>query len=349
MCWSNSYAATKHLTLCNNHNFQFSDYFAMPKPQDTNFDHPDNPGWDCWYLTGPTASGKTSVGVALAEEMEAEIISLDSMAVYRELDVGTAKPSDEERMMVPHHMIDVVDPSEDYSLAEYVTSAYEAIRGIKRRGKKVLFVGGTPLYLKAMLRGIFAGPAADPKLRKELYEKSQNAPPDFLHNELKKNDPESAQRLHPNDTKRLIRAIEVFRKSGIPISEWQKQFDQPAPVSRCKVIVLDWPREELYDRINRRVDHMIDNGFLDEVQRLTKRFLPISKTASQALGYKELFDYLDKKMSLHTAVETIKQNTRQFAKRQMTWFRSLEECQFFSLQPKMTKSLIVEQIKGLMM
>ena len=319
----------------------------MPKSQDTKFSKPDNPGWDCWYLAGPTASGKTSIGIPLAEELDAEIISLDSMAVYRELDVGTAKPTDEERMIVRHHMIDVVDPCEEYSLAQYVTGAYEAIRDIKRRGKNVLFVGGTPLYLKAMLRGIFAGPPADPKLRKDLYEKSQNAPPDFLHNELKKIDPVSAGRLHPNDTKRLIRAIEVFRNSGIPISDWQKQFEQPAPASRCKVIVLDWPRDELYDRINRRVDFMIDNGFLDEVQQLTKRFLPISQTAAQAVGYKELFDYLDKKMTLHQTVETIKQNTRQFAKRQMTWFRSIEECQFFSIQPKLTKLQLVEQVKSL--
>jgi len=318
----------------------------MSKFQDTKFQKPDNPGWDCWYLTGPTASGKTSVGIALAGEMDAEIISLDSMAVYRELDVGTAKPTDEERMIVPHHLIDVVDPSEDYSLAEYVTAAYEAIRDIKRRGKKVLFVGGTPLYLKAMLRGIFAGPPADPKLRKELYEQSRNAPPDFLHGQLKKIDPVSAERLHPNDTKRLIRAIEVFRNSGIPISDWQKQFDEPAPASQCKVVVLDWPRDVLYERINRRVDYMIDNGFLDEILQLTKRFLPISQTAAQALGYKELFEYLDKKRSLHATVETIKQNTRQFAKRQMTWFRSLEECQFLPLQPKMAKSHIVEQVKN---
>ena len=319
----------------------------MPKSQDTKFFKPDNPGWDCWYLTGPTASGKSSVGMALAEELEAEIISLDSMAVYRELDVGTAKPTDEEQMIVTHHLIDVVDPSEDYSLAQYVTAAYEAIRDIKRRGKKVLFVGGTPLYLKAMLRGIFAGPPADSNLRRELQEKSQIYPPEFLHTELEKIDPVSAARLHPNDTKRLIRAIEVFRNSGIPISEWQKQFDKPAPISRCKVAVLDWPRDVLYERINRRVDQMIDNGFLDEIHQLTKRFLPISQTAAQALGYKELFDYLDKKMSLYATVEMIKQNTRQFAKRQMTWFRSLEECQFISLQPKMTKLQIVEQVKNL--
>ena len=319
----------------------------MPKSHDTKFPKPDNPGWDCWYLTGPTASGKTSIGIPLAEELDAEIISLDSMAVYRELDVGTAKPTDEERMIVRHHMIDVVDPSENYSLAQYVTGAYEAIHDITRQGKKVLFVGGTPLYLKAMLRGIFAGPPADPELRQELYEKSLKAAPDFLFKELKKIDPVSAERLHPNDTKRLIRAIEVFRNSGLPISDWQKQFDQPAPASRCKVVVLDWPREELYDRINRRVDHMIDNGFLDEVQQLTKRFLPISQTAAQAVGYKELFDYLDKKMSLHNTVETIKQNTRHFAKRQMTWFRSIEECQNLPIQPKMTKQQIVEQMKCL--
>ena len=337
--------STIALTLVLLHYITF--YHLMSKSHDTKFTKPDNPGWDCWYLTGPTASGKTSIGIPLAEELDAEIISLDSMAVYRELDVGTAKPTDEERMIVRHHMIDVVDPNDDYSLAQYVTGAYEAIRDIKRRGKQVLFVGGTPLYLKAMLRGIFAGPPADPKLRKELQNKSLKASPDFLHKELKKYDPVSAERLHPNDTKRLIRAIEVFRNTGIPISDWQRQFEQPAPPSRCKVIVLDWPRDELYERINRRVDFMIDNGFLDEVQQLTKRFLPISHTAAQAVGYKELFDYLDKKMTLHQTVETIKQNTRQFAKRQMTWFRSIEECQFFPMQAKTAKLQIVEQVKTL--
>ncbi|MCL2348870.1 MAG: tRNA (adenosine(37)-N6)-dimethylallyltransferase MiaA [Planctomycetaceae bacterium] len=316
----------------------------MPKLQDTDYLQPDNPGWDCWYLTGPTASGKTTIGIALAEQLEAEIISLDSMAVYRELDVGTAKPTDDERMMVTHHLIDVVDPCENYSLAEYVTTAYEKIREIKRKGKKVLFVGGTPLYLKAMLRGIFVGPPADPVLRQELYEKSQVSSPDVLHNELKKIDPASAEKLHPNDTKRLIRAIEVFRNSGIPISEWQKQFDIPAPASRCKVIVLDWPREQLYERIERRVNHMMDIGFLDEVQQLSKRFLPISQTAAQAVGYKELFDYLNGNMSLYATVELIKQNTRQFAKRQGTWFRSLEECQFFPMNPTVPKSQIVENL-----
>jgi len=155
--------------------------------------------------------------------------------------------------------------------------------------------------------------------------------------------------LHPHDTKRLIRAIEVFRNSGIPISKWQKQFEQPAPSDRVKVIVLDWPREELYERINKRVDQMMDNGFLDEVQQLTKRFLPISSTAAQALGYKELLEYLDKKTSLFATVETIKQNTRQFAKRQLTWFRSIEECQFFPIPPSMTTSQMVEQIKLLLM
>ncbi|MDR1384020.1 MAG: tRNA (adenosine(37)-N6)-dimethylallyltransferase MiaA [Planctomycetaceae bacterium] len=317
----------------------------MPIIADTQRVQADNPGWDCCYLTGPTASGKTSVAIPLAEELGAEIISLDSMTVYRELDVGTAKPTDDEQMMIRHHMIDVVDPSEDYSLAEYVQGAYEKIYELRRRNKKVIFVGGTPLYLKAMLRGIFAGPPADPDLRKELFEKSQYMPLDFLHNEVKKIDPVSAKRLHPNDTKRLIRAIEVFRKSGIPISTWQQQFESPAPLSRCKVVVLDWPRELLNERINRRVDLMMDRGFLDEVAQLTKRFLPINQTAAQAIGYKELFDYLDKKMSLHATVELIKQNTRQFAKRQMTWFRSLAECQFISVHTKTAQTQIIEHIK----
>jgi len=312
--------------------------------KDTDYSQPDNPGWDCWYLTGPTGSGKTSIGIPLAEFIDAEIISMDSMAIYRELDIGTAKPTPEERSMVPHHLIDIVDPSEEYSLAQYITAAYEKIREIKRRGKAVLFVGGTPLYLKGLLRGIFEGPAADKEYRQSLYEESLVSPPDFLHKRLKSVDPESAARLHPNDTKRLVRALEVYKQTGKPISVWQKQFEEPTPVDRCKVIVLDWPREILNEMIDKRVDLMMDMGFLDEVQELTKRFLPISKTAAQAVGYRELFDYLNGKTSLHGAVDLIKQNTRQLGKRQCTWFRSLPECTFYSMQPKPNKQLVAEQI-----
>ncbi|MDR2757504.1 MAG: tRNA (adenosine(37)-N6)-dimethylallyltransferase MiaA [Planctomycetaceae bacterium] len=284
----------------------------------------------CWYLTGPTASGKSRIGINLARRLDAEIISLDSMAIYREMDVGTAKMTPEDRGGIPHHMIDIVDPCDEYSLAQYVREAGNKIDEIQLRGKKVLFVGGTPLYLKGMLRGVFEGPPADFEFRAQLQKKMIGNPPEMLHKLLKKVDPVTAKRLHPNDTRRIVRALEVYEKSGKPISSFQKQFEAGTPASKCQVYVLQTPREVLYARINKRVDKMIYEGFLDEAKQLKERKVPISKTARQALGYKELFDYLDGKMKYGQAVDLIKQNTRNFAKHQETWFRSLSECRFTS-------------------
>ncbi len=284
----------------------------------------------CWFLTGPTGSGKSKIGVALAQRLGAEIISLDSMAIYQDMDVGTAKLMPEERKGVPHHMIDIVDPSEEYSLAQYVQAARDKIDEIQLRNRKVLFVGGTPLYLKAMLRGLFDGPTADKDFRAQLEKKMEGNPPEILHDLLKKVDSTTAARLHPNDTRRIIRALEVFEITGKPISEYQKQFDTGTPAEQCQVYVLQTPREALYAKINKRVDKMMYEGLLDEAKMLLERRLPLGKTAKQALGYKEIFDYLDKKMSFGETVDLIKQNTRHFAKRQETWFRSLCECRFIS-------------------
>ena len=282
----------------------------------------------CWYLTGPTASGKSRVGVKLAQRIGAEIIAMDSMTVYREMDVGTAKPDMEQRSGVPHHLIDVVDPAAEYSLAQYIAAAHEKIREIKRRGKEVLFVGGTPLYLKGMLRGIFEGPPTDKEFREQLAEKMKGRPPEYLHNMLAKVDSVSAKKLHPNDLKRIVRALEVYEKTGKPISSFQKQFEVGRPASDCKVYVLQWPRDVLYARIDKRVDKMMYECFLDEVKLLKTRKMPIGQTARQALGYKELFDYLDGKLKFGQAVNLIKQHTRQYAKHQETWFRGLSECRF---------------------
>jgi tRNA dimethylallyltransferase len=284
----------------------------------------------CWYLTGPTASGKSQTGINLARRLGAEIISLDSMAIYREMDVGTDKVAPEDRGGITHHMIDIVDPSEEYSLAQYVRDASNKIDEIQLRGKNVLFVGGTPLYLKGMLRGVFEGPPADYEFRLQLQKKMAGNPPEILHQLLKKVDSVTAKRLHPNDTRRIIRALEVYEKTGKPISAFQKQFDAGTPASKCQVYVLQTPRDVLYARINKRVDKMIYEGLLDEVKQLAERKVPIGKTARQALGYRELFDYLDGKMKYGQAVDLIKQNTRNFAKHQETWFRSLSECRFTS-------------------
>ena len=283
-------------------------------------------------IVGPTAVGKTALSLLLAERLGAEIISLDSMAVYREMDIGTAKVPLEERNGIPHHMIDIVDPSEDYSLAQYVREARDKIDEIQLRGKKVLFVGGTPLYLKGMLRGIFEGPSADKAFRARIQMMLKETSPEALHRKLAEIDPVTAQRLHPNDTRRVTRALEVYELTGKPISDFQNQFEAGTPASECHVYVLQMPRETLYARINKRVDKMIYEGFLDEAKALLERKLPIGSTARQALGYKELFDYLDGKIEYVDAVELIKQNTRNFAKRQETWFRSLGECRFISAE-----------------
>ena len=286
---------------------------------------------DCWYLSGPTASGKTGIGVQIARLLDAEIISLDSMAIYRDMDIGTAKPTPDERDGVPHHLIDIVSPCDEFSVAEYVEQAHRTIGEIRARGRVPLFVGGTPLYLKAMLRGLFEGPPADDSLRAELQQIADSEGTHSLHRRLEEVDPASAERLHPNDARRIIRALEVHRLTGRPISEFQKQFDSPATAGPFRVFVLDWPREVLYERINQRVDMMIREGLVDEVRRLLAQWSPLGKTASQAVGYREVIEHFDGRHSLGRAVELIKTHSRQFAKRQGTWFRSLVECRFINM------------------
>ncbi|MGD9126528.1 MAG: tRNA (adenosine(37)-N6)-dimethylallyltransferase MiaA [Planctomycetia bacterium] len=299
---------------------------------------------DCWFLTGPTGGGKTEIALSLAERLDAEIVSMDSMAVYRYMDIGTAKPTPEEQRQLPHHLIDVVNPDEMYSLARYLDDAKQIVSQIRGRGKEVLFVGGTPLYLKGLLRGIFEGPEADPELRESLRQVAETSEPGELHRRLQKIDPASAERLHPNDTRRLIRAIEVFEKTGSPISKFQEQFEHGRPAEACHVFVLNWDRETIYDRINRRVDTMLEKGLLDEVRQLREKFPKLSHTATQGVGYREMLDFLDGKLpDLATTAELIKQNTRRFAKRQYTWFRSLTESRFLDVAEPLNVPEIVSK------
>lgn len=280
---------------------------------------------DCWFLTGPTAGGKTEIGIELAKRLKAEIVSLDSMALYRGMDIGTAKPTSEQRAAVPHHLVDIVEPHQEFSLAQYVEAAETCVAEIRARGNEVLFVGGTPLYLKALLRGIFEGPAADSVLREQL-EAKEHQQPGTLHRRLADVDPQGASRLHPNDTRRLVRALEVFEKTGTPISQWQQQFDRGLPADRCRVFLLDWPRDVLYRRVNRRVEIMFDQGLVEEVAGLVGGERPLSKTAAQAVGYREVMEHLAGGPGLAETIDLVKTHTRQFAKRQWTWFRSLSEC-----------------------
>ena len=283
---------------------------------------------ECWFLTGPTAAGKSAVGLQLAERLNGEIISLDSMALYRGMDIGTAKPSAAERATTTHHLIDVIEPSQAYSLADYVDAAAATVDEILARGRRPIFVGGTPLYLKALLRGMFAGPAADWAFRDALAAEATAHGESWLHERLTAVDPLAASRLHPQDAKRLIRALEVYEKTGQPISALQQQFDQALPREQARVFVLDWPREELYRRINARVDRMFADGLVDEVQGLLASGIEFSHTAAQALGYREVLAYLAGECTLEFAQERVQARTRAFARRQLTWFRSLSECRF---------------------
>ena len=203
---------------------------------------PVPPALDCWYLTGPTAAGKTSVGLELAQLLHAEIISLDSMAVYRGMDIGTAKPAAEQQRAVPHHLIDILDPNQEFSVSNYVEAAHQKIAEIRRAGREVLFVGGTPMYLKAMLRGMYQGPPADWQFRREVEEEARRVGMEALHERLALVDPLSAAKLHKHDVRRIIRAIEVYKMTGAPISHQQLQFDEGVPGERCRVFVLGWPR-----------------------------------------------------------------------------------------------------------
>jgi tRNA dimethylallyltransferase len=302
------------------------------------------PAANCWFLTGATASGKTAVGIALARLLGAEIISLDSMAIYRGMDVGTAKPSVEEQAAVPHHLIDIIDPDEDYSVAQYLDAAHAKVAELHSRGREALFVGGTPLYLKALLRGLFEGPPANWELREQIEREVAEVGSAALHAHLEQVDPLAASTIHPNDTRRLIRALEVYRATGQPISHQQLEFDEGRPAEERRVFVLRRPRDVQHERINARVEEMLTRGLVDEVRGLTGDGRQLGRTASQAVGYREVIDYLAGVDDEATMAARIKTRTRQFAKRQGVWFRSLSECRWVDVEENASAESIAEVI-----
>jgi tRNA dimethylallyltransferase len=286
-------------------------------------------------LTGPTGSGKTELALGLAQRLDAEIVSVDSMALYRRMDLGTAKPTLEQRQTVRHHLIDVLEPWESGNVAWWLTQAETCCREIAARGKQVLFVGGTPLYLKALLFGLFDGPPADVPLRERLAREAEALGSAALHRRLAQADPAAAARLHPNDLRRIIRALEIFELTGRPISAWQRQWQAPAPRQDSafpSILWLDLPRPVLYDRINCRVEKMFAAGLIDEVRALRAHGKPLSNEASQALGYKEAFSYLDGQAGLEETIMRVQTRSRNFAKRQITWFRHLPGCRSATAQ-----------------
>jgi tRNA dimethylallyltransferase len=290
------------------------------------------PFQDALILTGPTGSGKTQLGIKLAQRLDAEIISMDSMALYRGMDIGTAKPTLEERARVPHHLIDVLDPWQAASVAWWLEQAAACCRDIRSRGKRVLFVGGTPLYVKALLRGLFDGPAGDSAIRDRLTQEAATLGSPALHERLAQADPVTAARVHANDLRRIIRALEVLEITGKPISAWQQQWQVRSQESgvrgqelNANAFWLDVPRAELYARINRRVEEMFAAGLVEEVRALRSLPRGFSREAGQALGYKEIFAYLDGQVPLEETILQVQMRSRNFAKRQISWFRHLSE------------------------
>jgi tRNA dimethylallyltransferase len=299
----------------------------------------------CWFLTGSTASGKSEVGVELAGQIGAEIISLDSMALYRGMDIGTAKPTPHQRRQTPHHLLDILEPDQEYSLAQYIEAAQRSAEEIVGRGRAVIFVGGTPLYLKGLLRGIFQGPPADWPLRRRWEEQARAKGGLWLHQQLAAIDPQTAIRLHPNDTRRIVRALEVFEKTGQPISDWQRQFETGRAAADCRVFVLEWSKPELHARIDCRVESMFAAGLVDEVRRLTSGPRPLSRTARQGVGYREVIEHLNGRLALAETIRLVRQHTRQLAKRQNTWFHGLSECRFVAVSEPSTAIEVAARIR----
>jgi tRNA dimethylallyltransferase len=288
-------------------------------------------------IVGPTAVGKTEIAIQLAQHLDAEIVSLDSRQIYRGMDIGTAKPTLDQRGAVLHHLIDCVDVDQPFSVAEYQRLADTAIKEIRERGKRTMAVGGAGLYFRGIIDGLFDGPGADAEIRSKLQREADEHGNVALHERLRRCDPETANRVHPNNLVRVIRALEIYELTGKPISSLQQQWKMNEPRYLFRAFGLNMPRETLYQRIEERVNRMVEAGLIEEVKGLLDQGCPRNCVAMQSFGYKELIDYLDGKRTLDEAIALLKQNTRRFAKRQLTWFRNdpriewLDTSQFSSI------------------
>lgn len=270
-------------------------------------------------ILGPTGVGKTEVAIELAKRIRAEIISADSRQIYKEMDIGTAKPSSAVRQKVPHHLIDLVFPDEIFDVAGFKARAEAIIKELQKKDKLPILVGGSGLYIKAVVDGLFVGPGADWKWREKLKKKEKKEGRGTLHQELERVDPTTASRLHPHDQRRIIRALEVYHLSGKPISSYQTQF--PSVLKSTVMIGLERGRESLYRLIDTRVDRMVAEGLIEEVESLLSKGYSEDLPSLQGLGYQQIIAYLRGEYPQEEAIRLIKRDTRRFAKRQMSWFK----------------------------
>ena len=276
-------------------------------------------------ICGPTASGKTALSIELAKKINGEIVSCDSMQIYKDMNIGTAKPSIEEMQGIKHYMIDIISPDERYSVADYKKQAKEAIKEIISKGKVPIVVGGTGLYVDSLIYEInYPEIEFDEKYREDLEKRLKEEGLNILYEEAKKIDEEAIKKISPNDKKRILRILEIYHATGKNKTEQEKESRKTPVEFDYKVFALNMDREKLYERINKRVDLMIENGLIEEVENIYKKYNKFP-TAMQGLGYKEVVQYLEKRLTKEEMIEKIKQETRKFAKRQLTWFRKNKE------------------------
>ncbi len=294
-------------------------------------------------IAGPTASGKTGLSVEVAKQLNTEIVSADSMQIYQGMDVGTAKVTEAEKQGILHHMIDIVSPMENYNVSQYAEDAKKCVDSILEKGKIPVIAGGTGLYINSLVYGYDLAPIpSDDSIRQELTRVYEEKGGEYLLEELRKIDPKTADRLHPNNARRLIRALEVYRISGTTISQQEERTKNAPKPYDVLFFVLDTDRDKLYERINLRVDMMLQNGLVDEVKKLIENGVPKTNTAMQAIGYKEIVEYLDGYLTYCEAVEKIKQESRRYAKRQLTWFRRNEGAIW--LEASLPKAELLSQV-----
>lgn len=282
-------------------------------------------------ICGPTAVGKTEYAIRIAQAFDGEIVSADSMQLYKYMDIGSAKPDEKELKEAVHHLVDVIDPREDFTVARYQKMALEAIDDISARGKLPVIAGGTGLYINSIIYDMdfAAPPEEDAALRDELYKTAEEEGPEKLHQMLRELDPAAAERIHPNNVKKVVRAIEGA-KLGKPVKDFSKDLkrrDDIDPIMIC----LTRDRQQLYDRINRRVDLLVEKGLVQEVEGLMRMGLDENNISMKGIGYKEIIDYLENRCSLEEALDTVKKNTRHYAKRQLTWFRKYKDMKWFDI------------------
>lgn len=299
-------------------------------------------------LVGPTAVGKTSTSIEVAKALNAEIISADSMQIYKYMDIGTAKITLEEMDGIKHYMIDELLPDEEFSVSDFKNKTEDYIKEILEKGKLPMVVGGTGLYINSLVYSLdFTKAVSNQELRNKYQEMAKSQGNEYIYDELKRVDPKSADRIHINDTKRIIRALEIYHETGTPMSYYYKDFRQPNTKYNIVMIGLNMDRKKLYNRINRRVDIMLEEGLLEEVKSLLNKGYHENLTSLQGLGYKEIIKYIKDEYSLEEAIELLKRDSRRFAKRQLTWFRRDDRISWVNVDEYQDSKEIVNKIVDL--